>query len=134
MNITDVTKNKVAIEAPQTILPRPERPAVTTARRPSQCPVRLFASILLDANPACDLSCDEIYEHFKELVDDGELPPIEKASFLRLLSAAMHALHGVDVVEDIARDGQLVRGYRGFEIGYECKPVPTGVVSTSCSD
>jgi hypothetical protein len=79
---------------------------VECAPVPRQSPVRRFVEDYLVADPNADLSCDEIWKFFQEVVAAGELSPMRKAVFLRQLPILMQEAVQARKSHHIWREGR----------------------------
>jgi hypothetical protein len=71
------------------------------------------------ADPAGDLSCQELWAFYAEVAGAGELPVVRKVVFLRQLPALMEAVFGVRKAHNVERDGHRVRGFHGVNLRLE---------------
>ena len=62
------------------------------------------------------LSSAEAWLQYSQLIERGELPPMSKGQFERLLKAAMLREHLAAHSNEIKRKGKAVRGYAGFRL------------------
>jgi hypothetical protein len=83
---------------------------------PRHSPIRRFVEEYLVANSTADITCEEGWRFFYEIVQAGELPPMRKAVFLRQLPSLMEAVFHVRKCHHIEREGNRLRGFRGVGI------------------
>ena len=86
---------------------------------PAQGPIKLFVTEYLVADPAGDLSCQELWAFYNEVAGAGELPLVRKAVFLRQLPTLMEAVFGARKAHNVERDGRRVRGFYGVSLRLE---------------
>jgi hypothetical protein len=83
---------------------------------PYQSPIRRFVQEYLAPDPKSDMSCEELWTFFQEVVDAGELPGMRKAVFLRQLPTVIETDFRVRKSHHIERSGRRVRGFKGITI------------------
>jgi len=83
---------------------------------PWRSPVRRFVQDYLVANASADLTCEEAWRFFQEIVQADELPPMRKVIFLRQLPSLMGSVFHVRKCHHIQRGGRRVRGFNGVSI------------------
>ena len=83
---------------------------------PWQSPIRRFVRDYLAPDPKADLSCEEAWQFFQEIVQAGELQVMRKAIFLRRLPLVMQESYAVRKSLGIMREDHRVRGFRGVGI------------------
>jgi hypothetical protein len=83
---------------------------------PSRSPVRRFVQEYLVADISGDLTCEEAWQFFQEIVQSGELPPLRKAVFFRQLPSLMESVYHVRKSHAIQRDTRRQRGFKGVGI------------------
>jgi hypothetical protein len=94
--------------------------------RPQECsplphsPARRFVEYYLEADANSDMSCEEIWRFFQEVVAAGELPPIRKAVFLRQLPILMREVFQLRKCHRIQRESHHVRGFKGISVRMDC--------------
>jgi hypothetical protein len=81
-----------------------------------RCPVTRFARGCLIYDPGADVSCEQLWDFYEEVAAAGELPPLNKAAFLRLLPTVIQTVFGATKRHDILRAGSQVRGFVGVGI------------------
>lgn len=113
MTRSEINSIRNALEILRRLVPDDEPSAVDA---PSRCPVMAFARRYLAPDPAGDLSSEELWKFYSEIMAAGELPPMRKQAFLRLLPSAMAAVFGTQKSHDLHRNGGRVRGFRGVSI------------------
>jgi hypothetical protein len=86
------------------------------------CPVALFARRFLLRDPVGDVTSEELWTFFGEVVASGELEPLSKTEFLSRLPGVMESSFGVRKSHNIRRGGQRVRGFRGVGLRMEEPP------------
>ncbi len=83
---------------------------------PAGSAVRRFVRDYLAADANAEITCQESWTYFQEIVTAGELTPTRKAAFLRELPMLMEAVFHVRKCHHIQRDGHRQRGFRGVGI------------------
>ncbi len=83
---------------------------------PRQSPVRRFVQEYLVADFATDITCEEAWTFFREIVQSGALSPLPKAIFFRQLPALIEATFQARKSHHITRMGRRQRGFRGVGI------------------
>jgi hypothetical protein len=78
--------------------------------------VILFAERYLKRDALEDVTCAELWQFYREIVAAGDLEPVSKSEFLRLLPAAMETTFGVKKCHGILRDGVRLRGFRSVTL------------------
>jgi len=86
---------------------------------PRHNPVRRFVEEYLVADATAEITCQEVWAFFKEVVQAGELPPTRKAVFFRELPSCIEAAFHVRKCHHVQRDGHRVRGFKGVGIRME---------------
>jgi hypothetical protein len=89
---------------------------------PQRCPVVLFAKRYLVRQPGANMTSDELWRFYAEVVNAGELEPLTRQEFLRALPGAMAAAFGLRKCHTVQRDGQILRGFKSVTIREEPCP------------
>jgi hypothetical protein len=105
-----------AISALSSLINRPQEGSPLP--RPS--PARQFVRDYLVADAKLDLSCNELWRFFQEVVAAGELSPMRKAVFLRQLPGLMQEVFQLRKCHRIQRESHHVRGFKGVSVRMDC--------------
>jgi hypothetical protein len=119
MTSTEVQAVRRAITQLCSLIDKPQG----SAGIPRRSPVWRFVQEYLVAEASADLTCEEAWQFFLEIVKANELPPTRKALFLRQLPSLMESAFHVRKCHHIWRGGRRVRGFRGVGIRLDtCAP------------
>jgi hypothetical protein len=88
-------------------------------------PVLLFANRYLVRDPGNDMSTEELWSFYLEVVAAGELEPLTRRVFERVLPETMASAFGVKKCHSIRRGARTVRGFRSVGVRQEGGPVTT---------
>lgn len=83
---------------------------------PWQSPIRGFVQEYLTSDADADVTSEELWTFFLEVVQSGELTAMRKAAFLRQLPIMMEAVFHVRKCHNVERSGRHVRGFKGVGI------------------
>jgi len=120
MTSTEVQAVRRAIALLRSLIDEPQE----CAGIPWCSPVRHFVRDYLVADASADLTCEEAWQFFQEIVRAGELSPMRKAIFLRQLPLLMESVLHVRKCHHMQRGGRCVRGFKGVGIRMDIgKPV-----------
>jgi len=118
MTSTEVQAVRNAITLLCSLIGEPNRSAGIFCRGP----VWRFVQEYLVADASADLTCEEAWQFFLEIVKANELPPTRKAIFLRQLPSLIQSAFHVRKCHHILRSGHRQRGFKGVGIRLDACP------------